>query len=278
MKTFPIVLQNSLNSDTSTLCFFWRVERTDGQVFRFTDHDRDLNINGEIYLAGTGATPSAIQSKIGMAVSNLTVQTLLDSSVISEADLINGRWDYAKMVCGICDWTNPSNSVGILRAGTLGAVTTNGPMFVAEFNGLMAKLQQEVTRIVGPECDVELGSSWCSVNLTPFTFTGTISAVTNRKIFTIPTIQATNTFAYGVFKITSGVAAGLQGKVESSTSGGVITLFLPLPASPAVGDTYEIIAGCDKRRETCASKFSNLVNFQGFPFVPGTDDVTKGPL
>jgi hypothetical protein len=37
---------------------------------------------------------------------------------------------------------------------------------------------------------------------------------------------------------------------------------------PSNGDTLNAIAGCDKLQATCTSKFSNLVNFAGFPFVP----------
>jgi len=32
-----------------------------------------------------------------------------------------------------------------------------------------------------------------------------------------------------------------------------------------------VVAGCDKRAETCREKFQNLVNFQGFPTIPGED-------
>ena len=37
------------------------------------------------------------------------------------------------------------------------------------------------------------------------------------------------------------------------------------------GDTYNAIAGCDKTIGTCASRFSNAVNFRGEPYVPGMD-------
>jgi len=30
-------------------------------------------------------------------------------------------------------------------------------------------------------------------------------------------------------------------------------------------------AGCDKRMGTCQLKFNNLLNFQGFPDIPGDD-------
>ncbi len=43
---------------------------------------------------------------------------------------------------------------------------------------------------------------------------------------------------------------------------------------------FDIIAGCDKTRETCQSKFTNIINFRGEPDVPGVDKLltTAGTL
>jgi uncharacterized phage protein (TIGR02218 family) len=38
-----------------------------------------------------------------------------------------------------------------------------------------------------------------------------------------------------------------------------------------VGDIFTIVAGCDKLKETCIAKFNNILNFRGFPDVPGID-------
>ena len=38
-----------------------------------------------------------------------------------------------------------------------------------------------------------------------------------------------------------------------------------------VGDEVELTVGCDKQASTCRSKFQNMINFQGFPFIPGED-------
>jgi uncharacterized phage protein (TIGR02218 family) len=43
------------------------------------------------------------------------------------------------------------------------------------------------------------------------------------------------------------------------------------PVQP--GDTYSITAGCDKQMGTCKTRFSNLVNFRGEPYVPGNDTI-----
>ena len=46
---------------------------------------------------------------------------------------------------------------------------------------------------------------------------------------------------------------------------------MPKPLAP--GDTFVVTAGCDKRFETCTSKFANALNFRGFPHLPGNDFV-----
>ena len=39
----------------------------------------------------------------------------------------------------------------------------------------------------------------------------------------------------------------------------------------AIGDSFDIIAGCDKTASICSGRFSNIINFRGFPDIPGTD-------
>lgn len=55
-------------------------------------------------------------------------------------------------------------------------------------------------------------------------------------------------------------------------SGNVLTLRLPFPSSPD-GQNVDVFAGCDHTLSTCESKFSNAINFGGFPYVP-----TKNPF
>ena len=43
----------------------------------------------------------------------------------------------------------------------------------------------------------------------------------------------------------------------------------------ALGDTATVVAGCRKSFGTCKTKFANLVNFRGYPHIPGSDVVTR---
>lgn len=49
------------------------------------------------------------------------------------------------------------------------------------------------------------------------------------------------------------------------------TLLLMYNPGYVIGDLIEIFAGCDKRVLTCETKFNNVPNFQGFPFMPVKD-------
>ncbi len=39
----------------------------------------------------------------------------------------------------------------------------------------------------------------------------------------------------------------------------------------------DVASGCDKRVETCSSRFDNILNFRGFPSIPGNDFLSRWP-
>lgn len=77
-------------------------------------------------------------------------------------------------------------------------------------------------------------------------------------------------FAYGKVTFTSGQNAGFSMDVKAFAPG-VVTLAMTLPYPLAVGDTYTIVAGCDRLFGTCKARFNNVVNFRGEPYIPGQD-------
>jgi uncharacterized phage protein (TIGR02218 family) len=55
-------------------------------------------------------------------------------------------------------------------------------------------------------------------------------------------------------------------------------LWQAMPEPLALGDTFVVTAGCDKRFSTCRDRFANSVNFRGFPQIPGNDFIVSYPL
>jgi uncharacterized phage protein (TIGR02218 family) len=277
MKILDAGLAAHLAGGVTTLCHCWRVARKDGTVLGFTDHDRDLLIDGVTYKAATGFTTTAIEDQLGLAVSNLDVDGALSSAAITEDDLNAGLYDDAAVTIMRVNWQDVSQRV-VLRSGFLGQVTRGETSFSAELRGLAAKLDQSAGRIFQRTCAWELGDARCRIDLGAPAHhgSGTIASVISNFDFTASGIGS---FASGVFsrgKITwsSGDNAGLEIEVKSHSQGSPnsrLSLFLPMPRPMQVGDAFTITAGCDKTPATCRDRFANVVNFGGFPHMPGND-------
>jgi uncharacterized phage protein (TIGR02218 family) len=86
-----------------TLALLWRIERRDGIAIGLTGHDRDLTIDGFLYRAAPGMTPSAIRRSDGLDPSTMDVTGALVSGAITQADLLAGRWDGARVTIAAVD-------------------------------------------------------------------------------------------------------------------------------------------------------------------------------
>jgi len=100
------------------------------------------------------------------------------------------------------------------------------------------------------------------------TYSASATAGAGSTASTILTSAALAGHAQGSIVFTSGVNANVRATVKSAAPGASLTLMYPLPAVPATGDAFTVAFGCDHTRGTCQSKFANLANFRGFPFVP----------
>jgi uncharacterized phage protein (TIGR02218 family) len=79
-------------------------------------------------------------------------------------------------------------------------------------------------------------------------------------------------FSGGAIVIESGPNTGSVREIKSWVeSGGLLEIFIPMPFEITPGTKVKIYPGCDKRHTTCRTKFTNILNFRGEPFVPGTD-------
>jgi uncharacterized phage protein (TIGR02218 family) len=283
MKTIDPALATHLAAGVTTLCRCWRVERKDGVVMGFTDHDRVLAFDGVTYQAASGFSASAIEDQLGLAVSNLDVEGALSSGAITEADLNAGRYDDAAITIFLVSWQDVSQRL-ILRSGYLGQVSRGTLAFNAELRGLAARLDQSAGRIFQRTCPWNLGDTHCGIDLNApgRNGSGAVSQVFGAFDFATTGLGAlaAGVFTRGRLVWTSGANDGLAVEVKSHSAAGAtarISLFLPTPDPIQPGDTFTVTAGCDKRLETCRDRFSNVINFGGFPHIPGNDFALSYP-
>jgi uncharacterized phage protein (TIGR02218 family) len=134
-------------------------------------------------------------------------------------------------------------------------------------------------------CDRVLGDAKCRFDLGQPGFSGESEAGPGSAGTTIDggglAGFADGWFSNGVLTWLTGANAGQASAVKSdrlAASGERRIEVWREPGAPvAAGDQFRVVAGCDKRAETCRAKFGNFLNFRGFPHIPGEDWVAAYP-
>jgi uncharacterized phage protein (TIGR02218 family) len=277
-------LYQHLSTGATTVCRAWTVMRRDGVVLGFTDHDRDLMVDGVVCRADTGMTARALQQTTGLSVDNSEAVGALSDAAISEADLLAGRFDGADVRAFLVNWATPGDFVLQFR-GSLGEIARSGGGFRAELRGLSEVLNQPQGYAYQPTCSAVLGDSRCRFNTTqPGYFADwVVEAVEESRIFSFTGIGNLDDrwFEYGRLDVLTGAAAGLVGVVKNDRTTAVgrqIELWQSIGAPIQSGDAVRVTAGCNKTAATCRTKFANFLNFRGFPHIPGEDWLASYPV
>ncbi len=270
-------LQTHLDGSATTLCHCWRVTLADATVLGFTDHDRALTVDGTAFAPQSGLSASEARAAEGLGVSTMEVAGALSSEAITEADIMDGRYDGASVATLLVNWADATQFAEIARA-TIAKVTRADGRFVAELESLARGLDQVYGRTVSRHCDASLGDARCGVALSgpEFTGSGVVTALDGAGAVRASGIgtYADGWFAGGRIVWTSGAKAGRSERVgDTRNQGGTtrISFWASTATPPGIGDTFDIVAGCDKSFATCKAKFANALNFRGFPHIPGND-------
>ncbi len=276
-------LSAHLKTGTTTVCRAWAVTRRDGTVLGFTDHDRALDFEGIDFKASSGMSARAIEQTTGLAVDNTEAVGALSDPAIREADVRAGLYDGAEVRSWLVNWADVAARRLIFR-GSMGEIERGGGAFRAELRGLSEALNQPGGRIYQKPCSAVLGDGACGVDLAdPGLFVEVPVLLVERGAgLTIPGQSgfADGWFTQGRAVVLDGVAKGAIGVIKRDrTVAGqrVIELWEMLSAGFAPGDRVRLEAGCDKRAETCRTKFGNFLNYQGFPDIPGEDWLVSYP-
>ncbi|CUJ89110.1 hypothetical protein RUE5091_00820 [Ruegeria denitrificans] len=272
-----------LQSGLTTTCRCWAIRREDGQEYGFTDHDLELNFEGMTFKASTGLTATAIEQATGLSIDNSEAMGALSDAAVSEEDIEAGRFDNAEVRAWLVNWARPDQRM-LQFKGSIGEMRRAGGAFHAELRGLTDLLNRPMGRIYQKPCTAVLGDGACKFNLSAqgYQAEAKVVAVIAGTVLQLKGAQPPHAewFKRGRLDVVSGRASGLWAAIkrdERITGGRNITLWSGISGGLAVGDQVKLTAGCDKSMSTCRRKFNNIINFQGFPDLPGEDWVMAVP-
>lgn len=280
---FNEALAAHLGGGLTTVCHAWAITRKDGEVFAFTDHDLPLSFAGFEFRADTGLSALALAQSTGLSVDNTEALGALSDASLREDEIEQGRFDGADVRAWLVNWADTSQHWLNFR-GTLGELTRSGGGFRAELCGLTEGLNRPLGRVYQKPCSAVLGDRTCRFNVAQEGFSQAlpVQAVEGARRFVWQGFLSyeADWFTRGRLEVLSGPAAGLWGTIKTDRivdNARIIELWEPIRGLVEVDTQVRLVAGCDKRVETCRFKFNNFANFQGFPDLPGEDWIVSVP-
>jgi len=250
-----------------------------GLTLCYTNVDVTFAYNGNTYLASSVRVDGLkYTAKTGLEVDQqqITVAALATDTISSGAPFLQALRDGSFDGCEIqrnrvfFSDTIGGTAIGdvLLFKGRLGVINEIGRTIAKlTVNSDLVLLDIDMPRnIYQPTCLHTLYDTGCTLVKNVFGTSGAIGAGSTASV--INWAGASLNFQQGSITFTSGVNTGATATVGSVAAGASLTLVYPLESVPAVGDTFTVYFGCDHTPGTCQTKFNNIVNFRGFPYVP----------
>jgi len=287
MRAAPSALTNYLNAiraerDAQAIvadCYTFTLQT--GLILTYSDADVPITLNGYSYLANS-ILVSGLKFKCSAGLDVDQQQITISAK---PTDTVNGVPFLQALAQGVFDgceiqrervflnsWStgdtaNPIGSV-ILFKGRIGTIDSIGRTSAQiTVNSDLVLLDLKMPRnIYSPACQHVLFDSGCGLVKSAFGTTATVGAGSTELI--INWSGATANFSQGTILFSTGKNAGFTANIKNATPGVNIVLAYPLHETPLAGDAFTAYWGCDHSQATCASRFNNLANFRGFPYVP----------
>ena len=249
-------------------------------TYRFTDHYKDIVVDGDTYDSAGGFRLSAIRKAQGNSVDTFTLTNVVSPSGSDFATRAKKKLlENATIRVFLVNFKDPTEYYEDFK-GLISRVKPKDFTFDIEGEGLSCLLLQNVMKTYEHSCIWTFGSSQCGFALSGVTVTGSVTGVTNRSVFEDTSrSEADNHFQFGILTWTSGLNSGISREVKSYDGINTeFTLYEPMPYEIQGGDGYSVYQGCDKLVDTCKDDFDNFENFAGYLYkVPKEEDLTWIP-
>jgi uncharacterized phage protein (TIGR02218 family) len=284
MRDIPEALSAHIKTGVTSLCRCWVLTRKDGVTLGFTDHDGTLSFDSVTFEPATGMDAAALQSSTGLSVDNSQAVGALSSVGLTDDNIEQGLYDKAEVVQYLVNWQDVEQRILVFR-GSMGEIKRGSGAFEAELRSLSEGLNQPIGRAYLRQCDAQLGDTRCGIDVSgpAFTADAELTFVIGQRVLHMKGLDGFDDgwFLQGEITFVTGSNAGAVRIVKSDQTKGlrrVLEVWEDLRHPIAVGDIVRVTAGCDKAKDTCINKFSNLLNFRGFPQMPGDDWALSYPI
>lgn len=268
-----------LDADQFVMADLYTITTVQGDEFRYTNYDFDLIVAGQTYnSSGPIISREGISLSLGIEVDNLSISIdCIDDNKWNGLNVVqafhNGQLDGArfKLERIFMDINTPTDtSAGSIKLfeGRIIEPDLDRNSIQASVASDLDELNVQMPRnLYQPSCTNTLFDTACGLLRQNFMAQTTIESGSTTARILCQVNQPQGWFTQGVIEFLDGGNSGLKRTIRIHESG-VLLLTLPLLEAPQAGQQIKIYPGCDKRLETCQSRFNNFSQFRGAPFIP----------
>lgn len=256
----------------------WKIERTDGVSLHLTNHNTVLVVEGVSYSPVGSPSQTAVETKEGTASNNFAATSYITTAAVSEADLTAGRYRGSTLTEFLVDWKYPWMGKFRLTSNRILETSFTGEVWEMQIEDIKSKLKQRVGRVYSRNCDYIFGDpTTCKFNRAALVQSNTVATVASRRAFAVSVLAAASGyFDDGTLSWTSGANSGLACEIKSQV-GTAFEFHVSAPFTIAPGDAFDVLPGCRHTKTDCIAFQGSLVNFGGFPTIPGSDKLIQTP-
>ncbi len=242
-----------------------------GQTDRFTSFNRDITFDGFLFTA-TQISRSKLESSVEDAINELKI-TLPQDNVIPQQFIANVPGRVGSVTVERAHADDPAEERIVLFAGFIAQVGFDADLVAT----ITCKPQTSIFKRAGPRityqgiCNHVLYDARCKILRTgdpagEFLLTGNVTAVSGNDIDVAGVAAAGAGFFDGGF-VKAPAGGDDDARLVLSSSGDTLSLLLPFSIE-VLATSVDVFAGCTHDLDICLTKFDNVINYGGFPFVP----------
>lgn len=241
-----------------------------GGVWTFTTDTEDVTFDGKVYksvpikrgeIEDTGDTTKAnLEIRTGR---NTSLGDVFKVTPPSEPVTVTIRQYHAEL-----GFIAPDLMTVVVWKGRITNVAWENDEIVLIGESIFSSLMRiGVTRKFSRSCSHALYGKNCGVRKEEFSVTEVARSVVGTVI-TFKSGKPDNWFAGGYVQYKNSETGVLERRHVIESTGSTITLSIP-PLGLVSGKTeVTAFAGCDHAHTTCKTKFNNIINYGGQPFIP----------
>jgi len=266
----------ALGSNVVFLCPIWKITSRDGLTAAYCGHTRpaagkNWNPLTPFLFNGVTYTPSASVNtrdvhKIGFSPNSSQINGVFDN-IIKRSEVEGGRWKLAKVTYEYVNYLDLTlGSTGKI-VGVVGQIEVKNPEYTMEFFSNAQLLHQLIGDMTSPTDRSNFPAGLLKTSYQ--SNRNVVSSADQRHLVVDGAAIADNYYTEGIVFWTTGNNAKYNGMEIKSNTGNTLELQLPMPEVITAGDHVTLLAGYDGTRDQMKSKFSDMIDFQGEPDLPG---------